>query len=180
MRGLVAGLESPYPLGDSLPGLYRDDLFTQQLCAGLDEVLAPIVSTLDNLPAYFDPATSPDDMLGWLSGWLGIVLDSHQSAERQREFVRTGVDLLRWRGTARGVRAALDALFDGPIELTESGGSTFGTESGTALPGSDVPELVVRLGVPEPDGFDVRRLDALVALVKPAHIPHRVELFQHT
>jgi phage tail-like protein len=178
MRGLIPGLASPYPVGDSLPGLYRDDLFTQRLCAALDEVLAPIVTTLDCLPSYFDPATSPDDMLGWLSGWLGIVLDSHQSAERQREFVRTGVELLRWRGTARGVRAAVDALFDGPIEVTESGGSTFSTAAGTALPGSDDPELVVRLGVLEPDAFDVRRLEALVSLVKPAHIPHRVEVFQ--
>ena len=110
MRGLVPGLASPYPLGEILPSLYRDDYFAQNLCGGLDEVLAPIIATLDSLPAYLDPATAPDDMLGWLAGWMGIVLDGHQTAERQRELVQEGVDILQWRGTVRGVRAAVDRI----------------------------------------------------------------------
>ena len=113
MRGLVPGLASPVPARRDLPSLYRDDYFAQNLCAGLDEVLAPIIATLDSLPAYLDPATAPDDMLAWLAGWMGIVLDGHQTAERQRELVQEGVDILHWRGTARGVRAAVGALFDG-------------------------------------------------------------------
>jgi phage tail-like protein len=177
MRGLVPGLASPYPLGEILPSLYRDDYFAQNLCAGLDEVLAPIIATLDSLPAYLDPATAPDDMLAWLAGWMGIVLDGHQSAERQRELVQEGVDILHWRGTARGVRAAVDALFDGQTEIVESGGASTSLEPGSPLPGSPRAELVVRLGVSDPEGFDVRRLDALVAMVKPAHVPHRVEVF---
>ena len=177
MRGLVPGLASPYPLGESLPSLYRDDVFAQNLCGGLDEVLAPIIATLDSLPAYLDPATAPDDMLAWLAGWMGIVLDGHQTAERQRELVQEGVGILHWRGTARGVRAAVGALFDGPMEIIESGGAAISVEPGGRLPGSPNPELVVRLGVSDPDGFDIRRLEALVAMVKPAHVPHRVEVF---
>ena len=109
---------------------------------------------------------------------MGIVLDGHQSAERQREFVQVGVELLQWRGTARGVRAAVDALFDVRPEIVESGGAATSTEPGSQLPGSDQPDLLVRLGVPDPEGFDVRRLDALVEMVKPAHLPHRVEVYQ--
>lgn len=178
MRGLLPGLASPYPLGQTLPALYRDDYFTQNLCSGLDEVLAPIVATLDSLPAYLDPATAPDDMLGWLAGWMGVVLDGHQTAERQRELVQVGVELLQWRGTARGVRAAVGALFDGPQEIIESGGASTSTEPGSRLPGNAQTELVVRLGVSDTEGFDVRRLDALVEIAKPAHVPHRVEVFQ--
>ena len=178
MRGLVPGLASPYPIGEILPSLYRDDYFAQHLCGGLDEVLAPVIATLDSLPAYLDPATAPEDMLGWLAGWMGIVLDGHQSAERQREFVQVGVELLQWRGTARGVRAAVDALFDVTPEIVESGGASTSTEPGSPLPGSDQPDLLVRLGVPDPEGFDVRRLEALVEMVKPAHLPHRVEVYQ--
>jgi phage tail-like protein len=177
MRGLVPGLASPYPLGGTLPALYRDDVFAQNLCEGLDEVLAPIIATLDSLPAYLDPATAPDDMLNWLAGWMGIVLDGHQTAERQRELVQEGVDILHWRGTARGVRSAVGALFDGPIEIIESGGAGTSLDSGSALPGTDRAELIVRLGVNDIDGFDVRRLDAIVAMVKPAHVPHSVEVF---
>jgi phage tail-like protein len=175
---MVPGLASPYPLGETLPSLYREDNFAQQLCGGLDEVLAPVIATLDSLPAYLDPATAPEDMLGWLAGWMGITLDGHQSAERQREFVQVGVELLQWRGTVRGIRAAVAALFDATPEIIESGGAATSTKPGSALPGSDRPDLLVRLAVTDPEAFDVRRLDALVELVKPAHLPHRVEVHQ--
>lgn len=175
-RGLVPGLASPYPIGETLPGVFRGDSFTQRWCAALDEVLAPVVVTLDSFPAYLDPATAPDDLLPWLAGWMGIALDGHQSAERQRDLVQIGVELLQWRGTARGVRAAVQALFDVDPDLVESGGTATSAQPGTALPGSDRPDLLVRLRVPNPDEFDVRRLDALVEMAKPAHLPHRVEV----
>lgn len=175
-RGLVPGLASPYPIGETLPGVFRGDSFTQRWCAALDDVLAPIVATLDSFPAYLDPATAPEDLLPWLAGWMGIALDGHQSAERQRELVQIGVELLQWRGTARGIRAAVLALFDVDPELVESGGTTSSPQPGTALPGRDRPGLLVRLRVPRPDEFDVRRLDALVDMAKPAHLPHRVEI----
>ena len=57
MRGLVPDLISPHPLGSTLPVVFREDDFTQRFCAGLDDVLAPVIATLDSLPAYFDPAT---------------------------------------------------------------------------------------------------------------------------
>jgi len=36
---------------------------------------------------------------------------------------------------------------------------------------------LVRLQVDDPATFDLRRLDALIAMIKPAHVPHRVEVF---
>jgi phage tail-like protein len=176
VRGLLPGLATPTPLGGTLPSLYQQDNFAQRFCAGLDEVLAPIVATLDSLPAYLDPSTAPDDMLGWLAGWMGIVLDGHQSAERQRELVRAGVELLQWRGTARGVRAAVGALLDTEPEIVESGGAAWSETAGAALPGSEPAELLVRIAVDDAEAFDVRRLDALIAMIKPAHVPHRVEV----
>ena len=139
-------------------------------------MLAPVIATLDSLPAYLDPSTAPDDMLGWLAGWMGIVLDGHQSAERQRELVRAGVELLQWRGTARGVRAAVGALLDTEPEIVESGGAAWSETAGAELPGSERAELLVRIAVDDPEAFDVRRLEALIAMIKPAHVPHRVEV----
>lgn len=172
----MPGLISPHPIGETLPGVFRGDSFTQRWCAALDEVLAPIVATLDSFPAYLDPATAPEDLLPWLAGWMGIALDGHQSAERQRDRVQIGVELLQWRGTARGIRAAVTALFDVEPELVESGGTTTSSQPGAALPGGDRPDLLVRMRVPNPDEFDARRLDALVDMAKPAHLPHRVEV----
>ncbi|MGW2847530.1 hypothetical protein ACWC5G_21895, partial [Streptomyces sp. NPDC001274] len=65
-RAAVPGLPSRYPIGGLLPALYADDDLAQRFTAGLDTVLAPVLSTLDNLPAYFDPALAPADFLPWL------------------------------------------------------------------------------------------------------------------
>lgn len=173
----MPGLATPYPLIDILPSLLREDAFAQSICAGLDEVLAPVISTLDSLPAYLDPATVPDDMLGWLAGWMGIALDDHQTAEHQRKWVKLGVELLQRRGTAGGIEAAVTALFGVAPEIVESGGASWSVEAGSELPGAAEPQLLVRLQVDNPATFDLRRLDALISMIKPVHVPHRVEVF---
>ena len=61
MRGTVDGSPSPLPLAATLPAMLREDPFAQQLCAGLDEVLAPVLLTLDGFAAYLDVATAPQD-----------------------------------------------------------------------------------------------------------------------
>ncbi len=175
MRGGVAGLSSPFPLGEMLPGIYHDDGFVQDLCGGLDEVLAPLVATLDCLPAYLDPGTAPVDVLEWLAGWVGVVL-ADVAPERRRVVVRRAAELHRWRGTPRGVRAAVAACFGVEPELVESGASGWSVDGGAPLPGDPEPSLLVRVRVPHPAAVDVGRLDALVAATKPAHVPHRVEV----
>jgi phage tail-like protein len=176
MRGTLEGLISPVPIGGTLPAVYLTDPFTQQLCAGLDEVLAPVLADLDSLPAYFDPGTTPEDLLSWLAGWLGLTLDSHQSEERKRALVRSGVHVLARRGTVRGIGDAVEAVFDRRPEIIEPGGAHWSPEAGTPLPGRPDGELLVRLAVPDPAQVDPRRLDEVVAAVKPAHISHRVEV----
>jgi phage tail-like protein len=175
MRGGVPGLQSPLGLGMTLPGIYQDDGFVQELCAGLDEVLAPLVATLDCLPAYLDPETTPPDVLEWLAGWIGIVLDD-VVPERRRVVIRRAAELHRWRGTARGVRTAVAVWCGVEPELVESGGSGWSAEGGAPLPGDPEPSLLVRVRVPDPAVVDAGRLDALVAATKPVHVPHRVEV----
>ncbi|RFU18906.1 phage tail protein I [Geodermatophilus marinus] len=177
MRGTLPGLATPFPLGPGLPGLYQDDDLVQRLCAALDEVLAPVVTTLDCLPAYLDPATAPADLVDWLAGWVGVALDDVPPARRRR-LVATAAVVHRRRGTLRGVREALTAWFGVAAEVTESGGAAWSAEPGAALPGSAEPFLLVRIRVADLATVDVRRVDALVAAVKPAHVPHRVEVVQ--
>jgi phage tail-like protein len=176
MRAAVPGLPTPFPLGTSLPGLYQDDDFVQRLCAGLDEVLAPVVATLDCLPAYLDPSTTPDDVLRWLAGWVGIALDDGVPPPLRRRLVRIAADLHRRRGTAGGVRDAVAAWFGATPEVVESGAAAWAAAPGTPLPGEPAPFLLVRLRVADPAAVDAHRLDAVVAATKPAHVPHRVEV----
>jgi phage tail-like protein len=180
MRGLVPGLATPRPLGASLPGLYQDDRFVQQMCAGLDDVLAPVLATLDSLDAYLDPATAPEDMLPWLATWVGLTLDPMQATQRQRALVRAGAQLHRWRGTVRGISDAVEVLFGAAPTVVENGGARWSAASDSSLPGEGRADLLVSLAVPEPGTVDVQRLDAVVAAVKPAHVPHRVEVIPTT
>ena len=104
-------------------------------------MLAPIIATLDSLPAYLDPATAPDDMLGWLAGWMGIVLDGHQTAERQRELVQVGVDSCSGGAPRAGSGPRSTRCSTAPPEIIESGGAATSIEPGPPLPGSDAGRI---------------------------------------
>lgn len=176
MRAGLCDLPSPHPLVDTMPAVYRGDPLTQLLCDAFDGELAPVIATLDSLTAYLDPGTTPEDMLGWLAGWIGLSFDGHLDTTRKRELLVAGAAVLPWRGTVRSIRAAIDSVFNQEVQIIESGG-VVATDDPAAEPfGADAPMLLVRLISDAPDGVDHRRLDAIVAAVKPAHLPHRVEV----
>jgi phage tail-like protein len=176
VRDRPDNLLSPLPLVDTMPAVYRGDPFTQQLCAAFDEVLAPVFATLDCFPAYLDPGTTAGDMLDWLGAWIGLAFDGHSDAGRKRELVFAGAAILPWRGTVESIRAAVNAVFDQQVEIVESGAVTWSSTPDAAPGGLQEPTLLVRVTTDAPDEVDVRRLDAVVESVKPAHLPHRVEV----
>jgi phage tail-like protein len=180
---------SPHPLGATLPALYLDDVFAQNLCASLDEVLAPVIGVLDCFPAYLDPRTAPPDMVDWLASWTGLLAARKLPLARRRRLVARAAALHAWRGTPDAVRELVELACNRPVELEESGGAGWSSNPGTPLPGADQPGLVVRVrtsGVldrpaddaSEPDDTPVDEdlLTRLLELVVPAHLPVRVDL----
>lgn len=176
MRGDLPALPTPHPLARTLPGLYQAHSFTERLCGALDDVLSPVVSTLDNMPAYLDVATTPDDLLPWLSYWIGMPVDANLTAARQREVLHSASRLHGWQGTRRGVELAVEAVFGHRAVVQETGGAAWSSDPGAGLPGSALQAMVVQLVVPSGTTLDERRLDALVTSLKPAHVVHRVEV----
>ena len=176
MRGFVPGLESPHPLGPSLPALYQDDDFVQRMLGGLDAVLAPVFSTIDNFDSYLDPRLTPDDFLSWLGGWVGIALDEGWDEDRRRAIVARAVELYRLRGTAAGLAGQVEIQTGGTVEIVENGATGWSVDPGGELPGSAEPQMVVRVTVSDPKAIDAQRLDQLVAAAKPAHVMHRIEI----
>jgi phage tail-like protein len=175
-RAAVPALISPHPLGGSLPALYQEDEFAQSLTSGLDAVLAPIFSSLDNLEAYLDPGLAPEDFLDWLGGWVGLVVDETWPLDRRRAFISRAHELYRVRGTAKGLAAHVELFSGGQIEIEEPGGTSWSVTTGSAAPGSAGFNVVVRVRVDDPATVDQPRLNALVAAAKPAHLTHRVEV----
>ena len=80
-------------------------------------------------------------------------------------------------GTAGGIRDAL-RLAAGPeatVEVQESGGTSWSTDPGAPLPGSDAAGVVISITVPSGDVKDLaRRFERVAAGVVPAHVPMRL------
>lgn len=176
MRGMVAGLPTASPFIAMLPAVYQDDPFAERLTAGFDDVLAPVLATLDCLPDYFDPRLAPEDFVEWLASWVGIELDDGWPIERRRAVVATAVEMYRMRGTVVGLRANLEVLTGGRVEIADSGGVSWSADPDAPLPGKDSPRLAVRVRVADPDALPGDLVDAAVAAAKPAHVVHRVEV----
>jgi phage tail-like protein len=175
VRAHLPGLTSPYPLGHALPAIFQDDDFTQRWLAGLDEVLAPVFCTLDNIDSYFDPQLAPDDFVSWLASWVGLVVDETWTVERRRQLVAEAAELYRLRGTAKGLAAHVAAFTGVMPEVIESGGAGWSASPDGAMPGDDSCSVTVRVAAAA-GAIDVERLDRIVAAAKPAHVVHTVEL----
>jgi phage tail-like protein len=176
VRAVIEGLGVKNPLGFALPAAYHEDDFVQRFCEGLDEVLAPVPSTIDNFAAYLDPDLAPDDFLEWLAGWAGLELDQTWPIERRRALVANAVQLYRGRGTAACLAAFVELYVGVRPEIVEGGATGWSPTPGGEMPGQASNEVVVRLQVPDPARVDLVRLDRLIAANKPAHVAHRVEL----
>jgi phage tail-like protein len=176
MRGVVETLTSAVPIGERLPAVLQEDEFTQRLVSAFDAVLAPIIATLDDLPAYVDPHLAPDDFLDWLGCWVGVGAGYAGDLAHRREIVAGAVASYAHHGSVRGVRIAAELATNGTVEITESGGAEWSSTPNSRLPGSADCAVHVRVVVDDPGSVDVRRLDALVAAVKPAHARHSVEV----
>ena len=174
MRGVLVGQPSPFPLVHRLPGVLQEDDFLVRFLEAFDEALAPIFLSLDGLSAYVDPELAPEDFLDWLAQWVGVAMDETTPVEQRRKVVAGAVAMHARRGTAGGIAAAVRMATGGEVEVTESGGATWSREPGGDLPGRPGARVTVQVRPREGTQVDEERLSALVAAVKPAHVPHRV------
>jgi phage tail-like protein len=171
-------MRTPHPLGQTLPAVYAEDELIQRLTDAFDTVLAPLISTLDNFPAYIDPMLAPADFLDWLAGWVGVILDENWPIQRQRDFVARFAALHSRRGTA-GALAEEVALYTMVApEIVESGGVSWSVTPDGPLPGRPEPALTIRLRGVDATTVEPGRVEAIVAAAKPAHVPHAVEVLR--
>jgi phage tail-like protein len=167
---------SPHPIGELLPALYSEDDFAQRFTGALDDLLAPILSTLDCMDAYFAPALAPGDFVEMLAGWVALPLGDGWSLDRRRRLVAAAVALHRRRGTRSGLADLIGLVTGGEVEIVESGGCVGSIESGAPLPGTDRPGVHVRIRTTGPEDVNPERLDDLIATNKPAHLPHSFDV----
>lgn len=180
-------LRNPHPIVATLPGVFREafldeyrrtarESFGTRFISALDSVLAPVLSTLDNVEMYFDPDTTPEDFLAWLGSWVAASVDAGWPEDRRRAFVGQAAELYRRRGTADGLRDHVQIHTGGVVEIIENGGSSWSATAEGKLPGTPEAVVVIRVTVDDPEAIDRVKLDELVVSSKPAHVVHRIEV----
>jgi phage tail-like protein len=171
--GVIATLPSTRPIASFLPAMLQADDFCVRFTEGLDPVLAPVLSTIDNIDAYVDPWLTPVDFLDWLAGWFGIELDATWPEERRRALVANALELGRWRGTVLGLAMLVELYTGAPAEIDDGGAVVASEDPTEGLPGGEVTTVTVRY-TPGPD-VDGQRLERLVRDFVPAHLAVRCE-----
>jgi phage tail-like protein len=178
---VVGGDTAPQPVSSRgylrghLPALYADDDFAMRLVSAFEEVLDPLVATLDNLPEHFDAGHAPRDVLELLTEWLALERDEQRSGEERRRIVQRAPELLSLRGTRAGLELALELAFPGvPFRIEDAGGVSWSLDPddhGMQAPAS----FVIYCDMPLAEN----RLAAVARLIeqaKPAHVGHRLRV----
>ena len=179
-RGTAAGLPVVQPIVTQLPGIYQDGMFIRGFTGGLDEVLAPVVATLDCLHAYLDPTVAPADFVSWLGGWVGVALDEDWPLDRRRRFVAAAADLYARRGTFHALADEV-AIYSGGVATVTDPGAVYTSRAPTTAKQRAErrrPDRTVEVTVDVPEGAGVNwaGLQELIRDAVPAHLPVAIEL----
>jgi phage tail-like protein len=95
---------------ENLPAIYRSAArsdFLLRFLALFESFFDEVETRLGEFPAVLDPAAVPAAALGWLAGWLGLVLDEEQDEAARRRAVAGAFAAHARRGTVAGLREAL-------------------------------------------------------------------------
>jgi len=140
--------------------------FSMRFLKALEEVLDPIVTLLDCLPAHLDPKLAPLNALHTMADWLGLPFEEHvpgderlsederhkRLKERQTRLVENALEISRSRGTKKGLELLLELMFGEPDRPEDQ--RVFGViDGGYCVVGSAPPANGER---PEPGTFVVR------------------------
>ncbi|MFD9824147.1 hypothetical protein [Streptomyces violascens] len=166
-----------------LPESYRQDDFAERFIAGFDDALAPLITTLDCLDAYFSPRTAPEHFVTWMLSWSNTALPACVGATGKRNALLLGHQLHGLRGTATGLDLLVRYVLGGRLELTESGGTrcAAGPDDPTVGgPGPAGPRARVRVLLPYSTVANrpgvVDDLEELIREWIPAHVRAEVTI----
>lgn len=175
----VPGARSPFPLAQHVPAMLSDDPMIVAFLEALDEVWAPVISTLDCFDSYLDPRLAPADMVAYLGTWILAMTDDARDEAQLRHDVATAYQTVEWCGTAKGLRERLVPREAEGLEIRDPGGIHTSTVPTDPLQWADPEERTVTIIAIDPHVVGSRgegRLRHMVRDLVPAHIPIAVEL----
>lgn len=166
MRGLISE-EEPGALGvasalrQAIPAVYQEDPLFMELCAAIDDLMAPLVTAVDCFDAYLDPYLAPADFLPWLADLVGYQGSVRQGTSDERARIGDAVRDHTRRGTALAVREAAARAAGVPleqVELDDPGGTRWSTTpGGVSGTSDDWPQTAPRVRVSAPAASGTRQ-----------------------
>jgi phage tail-like protein len=146
-----------------LPEIYREELFSpdadelgpatpadffERYLDLFESVLTPMEDRIASSYQLTDPRTVPEESIEWLGNWIGASFDSAVPVTRRRDMLAHSGQMVRKRGTLKGLQLALEYATGGGV----SGGEivvledyrlrrTFATILGADLADEDDPLL---------------------------------------
>lgn len=164
-----------------LPAIYAESDFMGRFLMIFESIQRPIEDMVQNIAHYFDPNTTPEELLPWLASWVNIVLDDSWPIERRRRLVKSAVELFQWRGTRRGMTEYLRVYAGVEPQIVEgSGGIPLGGNTrlgwNTVLGSGMHHTFTVTLEVEDPESLNVGHLKAIIEAEKPAHAGYKLQI----
>jgi phage tail-like protein len=168
-----------------VPDIYRRDAtarrdqpppFAMRFLQALEEVLDPIVATLDSLPAHLDVDLAPEHALAGLATWLGVDDVESMPSPQRREAVRRAGELSRLRGTRAGLELVLSLFFPDITVHVNDHGSVVVSESGDEHPahvGQASFDVVCEQSLPPETQMAVARC---IERWKPVHASYKLRV----
>jgi phage tail-like protein len=170
-------------LRSRMPAIYHDrpqgageaESLADRFIASLEQVLDPIVATMDNMPALLQTDVAPSRMLTLMAAWLGVAEDERGSMDERREAVRFGSEIANSRGTLPGLELGLRTAFPSlPLRVEDTGGVTYSVKRGSDPEGGN-REFFVYCDTPIP----VERQAAVARAIerlKPVNARYRLRV----
>ena len=175
----IPGARSPFPLCQHVPALLADDPLIVAFLDALDEVWAPVISTLDCFDSYLDPMLAPPDMVAYLGTWILAMTDDARDEAQLRLDVATAFRTAEWCGTASGLEERLVPREVERLEISDPGGIHTSTVATDPLTWEEPEERTVRItvsGLRNTGSRSSENLSKVVRDLVPAHIPFDLQV----
>lgn len=148
-------------LADQLPRAMVADPVVFGLVSAFEEVADTVRARIDSIEHQVDAGLASPEMLQFLAGWLGLMLEPTDPPPYQRALVHQMGRLLGWRGTRQGIEGLLEAATGARVTVTDGGG-VFGQHDRVPP-----PDPVVRVQLDHTGHLTERQVRALLEAELP-------------
>jgi phage tail-like protein len=174
-RSLFVDGEEPEPsdLLRYLPAIYSADPFVGRFLHIFQDVLDPISVMVDNQPYYFDPMTTPLELLEYMAIWVDMDDEGQDwPLPKRRALIAAAAALYRMRGTKAGLKKHLGIYIGAqPFVMERTNGFRLDKDArigiSTSMGENRARTITVTVAVPNPEELDMDTMRSIVEMNKP-------------